>query len=33
VQFEVYFARNPARTPLLFRVPLALGRFSMELVR
>jgi hypothetical protein len=33
VQFEIYFARDPAPTPLLFRVPLALGRFSMELVR
>jgi uncharacterized protein DUF3108 len=33
VQFEIYFARDPARTPLLVTVPLAMGRFSMELVR
>jgi hypothetical protein len=32
VQFEIYFARDPARTPVLFKVPLALGKFSMELV-
>lgn len=32
-QFEIYFARDAARTPLLFKVPLAMGRFSMELVR
>ena len=32
-QFEIYFARDPARTPLLFKVPLAVGKFSMELVR
>jgi hypothetical protein len=31
--FEMYFARDAARTPLLFRVPLAMGTFSMELVR
>ena len=33
VQFEVWFARDAARTPVLFRVPFSLGRFSMELVR
>jgi hypothetical protein len=33
VQFEIYFARDPARTPLLVKVPLAIGKFSMELVR
>jgi hypothetical protein len=33
LQFEIYFARDPARTPLLFKVPLAVGKFSMELVR
>ncbi len=33
VQFEIYFARDPARTPLLVKVPLAMGKFSMELVR
>ena len=31
--FEMYFARDAARTPLMIRVPLALGTFSMELVR
>jgi hypothetical protein len=31
--FEVYFDRDAARTPLLIRVPLAMGAFSMELVR
>jgi hypothetical protein len=29
--FEMYFARDAARTPLLFKVPLAMGTFSMEL--
>jgi hypothetical protein len=33
LQFEIWFARDAARTPLLFRVPFSLGRFSMELVR
>ncbi|HKD08480.1 MAG TPA: DUF3108 domain-containing protein [Bryobacteraceae bacterium] len=32
-QFEIYFARDPARTPLLVKVPLSVGAFSMELVR
>jgi Protein of unknown function (DUF3108) len=31
-KFEMYFARDPARTPLLVKVPLAMGAFSMELV-
>lgn len=31
--FEMFFARDPARTPLLIRVPLSLGVFSMELSR
>ena len=31
--FEMYFARDAARTPLLFKVPLVMGTFSMELVR
>ncbi len=30
--FEMYFAREGGRTPLLVRVPLALGAFTMELV-
>lgn len=32
-KFEMYFARDPARTPLLIKAPLAMGMFSMELVR
>jgi hypothetical protein len=32
-EFEVFFARDAARTPLLIRVPFALGAISMELVR
>jgi hypothetical protein len=31
--FDVYFARDAARTPLLITVPLAMGKFSMELIR
>jgi len=31
--FEIFLARDPARTPLAIRVPLELGTFSMELVR
>ena len=30
--FELFFAQDKARRPLLLRVPLALGTFSMELV-
>ncbi len=33
VTFEMYFAKDRARTPVLVKVPLALGIFSMELVR
>ena len=33
VSFEMLFARDPARTPLVIRVPLSLGMFSMELAR
>jgi len=33
VGFEVFFLKDTARTPALVRVPLALGTFSMELVR
>jgi hypothetical protein len=32
-KFEAYFARDAARTPLVFKTPLAMGWFSMELVR
>lgn len=31
--FEIFFARDPARTPLLVKVPLPVGAFSMELTR
>jgi len=30
--FQMYFARDAARTPLLIKVPLEMGTFSMELV-
>ena len=33
VSFDVLFARDPARTPLLVRTPLTLGTFSLELTR
>jgi hypothetical protein len=31
--FEVYFARDEARTPVLVRVPLSVGHMALELVR
>lgn len=31
-QIEIYVARDTARTPVLFRVPLILGAFTMEIV-
>ena len=33
ISFEVFFLKDKGRTPVLVRVPLALGMFSMELVR
>ena len=33
ISVELYFARDPARTPLRVRLPLALGVFSLEIVR
>jgi len=33
ISFEMFFARDAARTPVLIRVPLSLGTFSMELAR
>jgi hypothetical protein len=33
VGFDLLFARDPARTPVLIRVPLSLGTFSLELTR
>jgi hypothetical protein len=32
-KFDIYFARDAARTPLLISAPLAMGKFSMELNR
>jgi len=32
-QFEIFFARDAARTPLSVRIPLSVGTLSMELVR
>jgi hypothetical protein len=33
VTVEIFFARDAVRTPVLIRVPLAMGKFSMEIVR
>jgi hypothetical protein len=33
VTFTVFFKRDAGRTPVLFRVPLAMGIFSMELAK
>jgi uncharacterized protein DUF3108 len=33
VQFDAYFDRDAARTPLSIRVPLPVGKFSLEIVR
>jgi hypothetical protein len=33
ISFEMFFARDAARTPLIIRVPLSLGTFSLELAR
>lgn len=33
INFEIFCAQDQARTPLLVRIPLALGTFTMELVR
>jgi hypothetical protein len=33
ITFEMFFARDAARTPLVIRVPLSLGIFSLELAR
>ena len=32
-QLEIFFARDPARTPLIIQAPLPVGKLSMELVR
>jgi hypothetical protein len=31
--FEIFFARDPQRTPLSIRIPLSLGTIALELVR
>ncbi len=31
--FEIFFARDAARTPLVIRVPFSMGNFALELVR
>jgi len=33
ISFEMFFARDAARTPLVIRIPLGPGMFSMELTR
>jgi len=33
VTFEAFFARDAGRTPVLFKIPVAIGTFSLELVR
>ncbi len=33
ISFEVFFARDAARTPLLVKVPFSVGILSMELIR
>lgn len=33
ISFEIFFLKDRVRTPALVRVPLAMGTFSMELVR
>jgi hypothetical protein len=33
VTFEVFYARDPARTPLLIKIPAPVGTVSLELVR
>jgi Protein of unknown function (DUF3108) len=31
--FEIFYARDPQRTPLLIRIPVSIGTVSLELVR
>ena len=33
VTVEIFFGRDAARTPLLARIPLSLGTFTVELIR
>jgi hypothetical protein len=31
--FEIFYARDPQRTPLLIKIPLSIGTVTLELVR
>jgi hypothetical protein len=31
--FEIFYARDAARTPLLIKIPVSIGTVSLELVR
>jgi hypothetical protein len=33
ITIEIFYARDAARTPLLVRIPVSLGKISLELVR
>jgi hypothetical protein len=33
ITVEIFFDRDPARTPLLIRIPLPISSLSVELVR
>ena len=33
IAFEIFYARDPARTPLLVKIPASIGAVSLELVR
>jgi hypothetical protein len=33
ITFEAFYARDPARTPLLVKIPVSVGTISLELVR
>jgi hypothetical protein len=33
LKFDIFFARDPARTPVLITAPLPVGKLSMELIR
>ena len=32
-KFEIFYARDAARTPLLIKIPVSIGTVSLELVR
>jgi hypothetical protein len=31
--FEIFYARDAARTPLLIKIPVSIGTVSLEMVR